>query len=490
MQTKPSRSTRLKQRSGFIVTCIAMVALGGCSDNEESTVAQDNNGPSSTEQTIRTVASHIGNNFGTNIDSMTTVAEGSTAVSGIIDSNLTGSDDNITAGRSNTGSTVQNDTIDSPEGGLARLLSDDPDTESNDEIASLLLPTLGIGGSGSMIQNGSQITIDPDEHSICEAWLGANYDADCPTLLNPLTVVLNTQSDDEGSVTYLYGGETVLSIEYAPMQGSYEFSLAGMKQVMQQAASTDSQVSVPQTMQGTVKLSTTITSNTPDAEAGTLTIAVTEPVMIIDSNENLDISLQNSTLLSMSSDATAGTASLAMNILGLQLNTLIDNDDGSNSTIGISLPAMTMNAEVSTAEDTLTLTDSGMGDRTFSVELDGVTVMQMSLAQFSAILAGNQGTLTFLDNFDFDINISDLSFFDDEAAPNASALISAQIPTDTILQEQNNGSTIVQSGGPLVVDYTLNDGATNPSGTVSVDAGQCFSDDENSDEPILLVACD
>lgn len=116
-----------------------------------------------------------------------------------------------------------------------------------------------------------------------------------------------------------------------------------------------------------------------------------------------------------------------------------------------------------------------MGDGPLTVAIDGTQVLQLTLPQFAAMLNGANGTIDILETLSFDLLISDLAAIDDTYANNSSAQISINAPSNTRLQEQSNDSTLIETGGPFVINYSISDGIDNPSGTVSVTAGECFN---------------
>ena len=345
----------------------------------------------------------------------------------------------------------------------------------------LLLPTLGIGGNGQITSTnastGTLISIDPDEASICAEWLGDTGapNTECTQLLGNLTVQVNAINNESGTVTYFFSGQTVLTIEYAPTQGSYELSLPGMKTVLQQLASqSGDEAMLPQVMQGAIKLSATVINETPGAEAGSFDIAVTQPIRIEQPSEDALFALASSNLLSMSADAASGTASMAIALTGLEY--AAQQSDGFTSTVfSLNLPAFTASASLSDEGNTLVLTDTGMGNGPLTVALDGTQVLRMKLPQFAAMINGATGTIDILEALNLDLLISDLAGIDDSYNDNSSAQITISAPANTRMHEQSNDTTLIETGGPFVINYNISDGIDNPSGTVSVTTGECFN---------------
>lgn len=472
--------------AGFILTLV--IACGGDSSTTSKAVDARISPNASPEEIIRNVAMQIGGNVGTNIDGVTSVLDQSSAVSTLLDNTVTNSGDEL--GVSNR--TILTSRNSESKTALTRLMNDDPQTTREDDVEQLMLPTLGVGGNGSASRNGSIITIDPDEHHICLEWMGSDYDPGCRDLLSHLTVQIDVRTENSGTVNYQFALEKVLTVVYAPNEGSYELSLNGFKRVLEHLANTDPELTVPDKMNGSIKLAASVLNDHPGAESGEFSVAVTQPISVVDSSDNLDLHIQNSTLLSVSSDADTGTGEIAMEVLGLVINGLSENTDGSNSTVAVNLPALSMSAVLRSGGDLLTLNNTGLGSHPFTIDVDDINVMRMSLPLFSAVVNNSGGTemVSFLQRLSLGIVISNMSIFDTKAAADSSASLSVEVPAATTLQALQNDSTKVSSGGPLRVEYTVNDGESNPSGTVVAGAGECFGDDESSDVPIILVACD
>jgi hypothetical protein len=457
-----------------------LTALSACGGEENAAPSAHTDSP---EQTVRTVASSISSNMGVNMDSVTGTADKSSAVSSVL--SQTPDSSTVTSTDTSTDSSTDSDDVvfgaADTASALALLMDDDSSDASEDIVHDLLLPTLGIGGNGQITSTnastGTLISIDPDEASICAEWLGDTGapNTECTQLLGNLTVQVNAINNESGTVTYFFSGQTVLTIEYAPTQGSYELSLPGMKTVLQQLASqSGDEAMLPQVMQGAIKLSATVINETPGAEAGSFDIAVTQPIRIEQPSEDALFALASSNLLSMSADAASGTASMAIALTGLEY--AAQQSDGFTSTVfSLNLPAFTASASLSDEGNTLVLTDTGMGNGPLTVALDGTQVLRMKLPQFAAMINGATGTIDILEALNLDLLISDLAGIDDSYNDNSSAQITISAPANTRMHEQSNDTTLIETGGPFVINYNISDGIDNPSGTVSVTTGECFN---------------
>ena len=125
------------------------------------------------------------------------------------------------------------------------------------------------------------MTIDPDEGRVCqEELVGMNDPAElqqCQDLLADLTVQIDAVTDESGTITYLFQSQPVVLISYAPLSGSYELNLAGLRSVMLRVAELDSKAgSVPERMQGAIRIAATVLNDTPGAESVNFALSVSE----------------------------------------------------------------------------------------------------------------------------------------------------------------------------------------------------------------------
>lgn len=500
-------------RLTLAILTLSMLAACGGSDSisePDSSFAKANTAKQPEVQ-VRKIADTISSNIGLNLDSVAVAAGFSSAVSSIVDTGIVvqlqtaGDDngaeqlpllDNTTDSTTNRLLTLQNDAQESAKSALELLLDDDSGTSRAHSIQQMLLPTLGIGGNGLITRAGSTITIDPDEGSICDEWLaGTDYtsadDQQCTDLLSHLSVQIDPLDDDSGLLSYLFSGRTVVSVNYSATQGSYQVSLAGVKTVLEQLATdTNDNSDIPDVMLGTVKLTATVTNDSPGAEAGSILLAVTEALRITDTSKNTHLQLGVSDLLTVSADAASRLATMALDIVDLSIAAREDDEDAAGQVLSLQAPAFTMTASMSDSGNTISVSNFGMGSGPLTIAVDGSSAMQMSLPPFAIKSKTEPGSQEILQNFDLNIDISDWNKLDDSYPVNSSASYSAYLPANTILHNQDSGGSKLVSGGPAVFNYAVNDGQLNPAGSLSVGAGECFSSDEEDTEWFTAVECD
>ena len=430
-----------------------LLALGACSSDQpaSTTVSEDTN------LLITNAAKHASANIGLNLNSMAAVTNNSTVVATL-----------------NKQRKVQS------QG------STDKRAKYDDDVRDFLLPTLQ-GGNATSTRNGNIVSIDPDERHVCQQWLDNNANAvdECSTVLSDLTVQLTATSDDTGTLRYFYAQQNLINIQYAPNRGSYELFLPGFKSIAQRVSdvSGDSTM-LPETMVGAVKLSTTIDNDTINEEAGKLSVAITSPLQIASSTGNYNFSLGTSTLFDASTNAATGNAkvSVGVNTFKLAAQHVFGTDENSITTFD--MPDFTMNADLNRFGTEVLLTNFGMSRGPFRMAINDIEVLNIALAKFSARFNDLNREIEFLSNFDLSVafNYSKAAFgwIGDDSTIN----MSASIPADTLLTEQDNGSTQVTRGGAVNYQYSsvvASGNGENFEQNVLFTSGQCFTESQDSD---------
>ena len=465
-----------------LLTVAMLSACGGNSGDNTNTPTDPtvNQGEvtADTDRVIQSAVDSVSGNIGTNMNSLESTTEGSSAVDGLLsddDDNLNPSADQITS---------------------SQPFADDEPLGFDKMARDVVLPTLE-GGNATRTRDGNTITIDPDEQYVCQQWSRDELDfidpsdvQNCAELISDLTVRIDATSDDTGKLTYLFANSNLLVIDYAPTAGGFEFVLPTIKAVIQRDSEiTGSDLMVPDVVLGAIKLSTVVTNNTPGSESGSMSFAVTEPVRIKSDADNYDLQLGNSTRLTVESNAATEDAKVSLNLdsIVLSMDDFVGTDPNALSTVNI--PNFSITAELQESGDKLLLTDTGFGTQAMSLSVSDRIIMTLAMAKTS-MLFSDEPILSILQNFDFDLNISDLSELTGGDYPvNSTAALALSTIGGTVLQEQDNDSIRVISGGPFNVAYSLIDGDTNPQGTSSFAQGECFEASED-ELGLVLASCE
>jgi len=388
-------------------------------------------------------------------------------------------------------------------GAVAPLIDSEPDVEADgtvgistdvisdsyefeDSIADFIRPTLE-GGNATQTRDGNTLTIDPDERHICSQWLEGSSDAEideCALILDDLMVRINAQTDDSGSVTYLIGNQTLANLQYSPNTGSFEIALAGVLTLAQRSESVSGESGeLPDVMTGAIKFSGSVTNSAVGREAGSFAIDVTEPMRVAYTATNESLQFGKSTLISMVTDASTGNGTMAMDIKGMQLQMIDDEATGVLSKVN--LPDFTLNAELSDRGDTVRLTNTGFGSP-LTYTMDGSLVATLAMAKLDAVF--KDAIIEFGSSLNLAVDIPDLKAFDDDPSlpDNASANLNLSAPGGTVLKEQPNYSTLVESGS-LTYSYSLVDGVENIQANATFTAGDCV---DIANDGLELVSCE
>lgn len=384
---------------------------------------------------------------------------------------------------------------DQTEGGLMGGVANSSDMQSIDSLDTsnnnFLINSLGIDDTGARVtREDNIITIDPDDESMCgdDIPLAGDLNNDpsqCQQLASDLTVMIDAQSAESGVITYLFQNTPVLLIGYSPMGASYEIKLGGLQNVLLRSQELSGITSTDMTnYSGALRLSGTILNDEPGQEAGELSLNVTETINIGSSESPTGLSLQPSTVFKVTLDEASGDVSMGVDWGALQLvaESASGNSEGDFNLTTTQLNLGGLSAELSFNEDqpALKVTNIGIGDVPLTVTIDSLESVNLTLARFGITIDNDTGTI----NLDGPLNASFMldniaQILEDQASDfTASAMISA--PANTVLVPQENGSTLVSSGGPVSATVIGGDGTSSGQADVSVGAGECFGSGDDS----------
>jgi len=353
-------------------------------------------------------------------------------------------------------------------------------------IADFIRPTME-GGNTTQVRDGNTITIDPDERHLCSQWLEGGTAAEideCASLFTDLVVRVEAQTEDSGRVTYLLDSQTLANLVYAPNEGSIEISLPGVLTLAQRSESISGDVGeLPDVMTGAVKISGSVTNATVGSEAGSFSVDVTEPMRVAFSPTNESLQFGRYKLIGMVTDAATGNGTMSMDIKSMQLQMIDDDITGALSKI--ELPDFTLNAELSDQGDTVQITNTGFGVP-LTYTMNGSVVATIALTKLDALLKDTG--MEFGTRLNLEIDVPDLQAFDDDPTlpNNASANLSVSAPGGTKLKEQQNYSTLVESGS-LTYSLNLIDGIQNIQVGGTFSEGDCF---DSGEDALELVSCE
>lgn len=445
-----------------ITAICALLALGACGgDKSVSTVVTED-----TDLLVQNAALHASSNLGVNINGIMAMADRSTVVATMNRRNTFSADRQITTA-----------------------------TKYDSEVFDHMLPTLE-GGNAVRSRNGNIITIDPDENYICQQWLADQNTLDinnCATVLSDLSVQITATTDDTGTISYHYSGQNLLSIQYAPATASYEIFLPGFNTLVKQVADiTGEAEDLPDTMKGAIRISTSLDNTNAGEEAGSLSVAITQPLQIASSTDNYDFTMGKSVLFDVSSNAATGNGTLSVGINALQIAAEGVLGSVPSALTTISLPDFTLSADLERSGTEVLLSNVGMGRGPFRVAVENNEVMSIALDKFSARFNDLTREAEFLQalNLNVAFNYSQAAF--GWIGDDSTMRIAASAPAGTVLTEQLNGSTKVSRGGPVSYQHAYVDGDNGTESfeqDIAFTTNQCFDDSQDNDG-FELVSCD
>lgn len=347
-------------------------------------------------------------------------------------------------------------------------------------------------------REGNLITIDPDETEVCAEDASGNLAQSeierCETLVRDMTVILDSSSETAGTISYFFQDQPVANIGYSDTSDSLEIFLAGLNTLSDADKALDPESrasSSASTVTGAIRLSSTSTTAADGSEAGSLSLAVTQPVNLADSDSS-SASIGTGTLFSFSVDESDDTGSIEFDIGKLLINQVREFDDGETEVIDFDLDGFTAIIDLNSGGDALTVSNLSLGNGPFIIAVDTEKVFDISLDALGFTISEENGEIT----INSDLN---LSAFANEAigedVVNVSALatmLQIMAPAGTRLAEQDNGSVLVLSGGPLGYTLTEPDVDEIPLTTsVTVAAGQCLGEAVQGFEDVpAIVTCD
>ena len=350
-------------------------------------------------------------------------------------------------------------------------------TETVDSIGGdsdrLLLATLGLDASGQATteRTGNRITIDPDDQAVCEGeiYLGDDDLQQCLELVKDLTVQLDAVTEESGQISYLYQGAPLLSIIYGPNAASYELDLGTYFRVESAAAAFLNETVDVASMSGKVRLVMNIENENTGSESGSVTLAVPEAIAITD-NDGSSISLAASNIMTMSSDAATGTASIELGMGALSI--LAASGDGSGNS-SLTMSGLTGVFNFDDVTEGLSARNIGFGGAPIRLNVEGSAV-EVSLSPFGFDVSGD-GELTMAQA----LNLALSMVGNDPDAGQISLSANVTAPAGTRIGDGVTESDIVKSGGPLSLNYSVTGGGQSASGLVTLAPGSCQNTAQN-----------
>ena len=448
---------RCRHLSAFVSLIGASLVVAGCGNSSSSSSGPD---PivddTTTSELVNNASVNIGGSLDTALNGVSRVTSGSMGSDGF--------------------------TEDPAESGIGGLWSND--------AQSLVDTSLNLGNEENTIREGSRITIDPDDASVCaEELIGMDGNDEefqrCVALVSDMLVQIDASSDTAGSLTYLFQNQALVAIDYTDTSNSFELNLGTLKSLIDtnNALNPDAGNDSPlDTIQGAIRLSATATNQNSGSEAGSVSLEVSQPLSVVSADAGTTLSLGTGKILSMSADAADESASIEIELGALRAS---ESDEG--SVRSIDMDGLTAIIDIDTSSDLLTVRNLGIGQGPLRVALDNADVLNLGLDTFGFTASMDSEDITLTGGLNLSLVIRQI-FEDNTVSDTLFTMLEMTAPAGTRVVEQLNGSLMVASGGPLNYSLTTQDEDGNPAvNQVTVEVGQCADNPSGEQQ---LVSCE
>ena len=367
-----------------------------------------------------------------------------------------------------------------------------------EDSTRLINKTLGLFENDNAVVTRSEnrVTIDPDEVSLCSDAALVDDDLSesdlddfhrCQQLLADLTVQIDATSEDSGTVAYLFQNTVFVTFGYGPSTDSFELNLGGLKLISDanDALDPDSfgEASTPDSMQGALRLTSVVNNDSEGAEAGSLALDVTQDIAIADSQNSIDIALGTGNLFSISADAATESGVLEFNAGAARLRGEVDED-----LLSINLEGFTGRAEITAGGDQLIVSNLGIGNGPIFMTINDVEFLRATMETFGFEVGESSEEIVLNGNLNLALILDNSGLLNNGTDEVMSLMLDVAAPAGTGFFNRDDGSVEVTRGGPFSFSYTSTEGNSNASQSVVVEAGQCFSEIEDSDD-IAVTVC-
>lgn len=382
-------------------------------------------------------------------------------------------------------------------------------TSGDNEGQNFVASTLALGDTENAVttREGNKVTINPDEVQLCAEefadTLTINEEQQrCETLLADLTVELLASDEEAGSITYLFQENPVVRLGYGNGRDSLALNLGGLKSFADANSALDpnafGESDTPDTMNGEISFVATNTNSNIGEEAGSIAIEITQPVNI--SSADVNLSLDNGELFSISADSGSGTGELGFDIGAIAATAPFRNEDIANINLdGFSGSArLDLSETAADAPATITVSNLGIGRGMLQMNINDQEALQMTMQTFGfTVTAGTSGlngdgsTSVQIDNtMDISLMINNATGLDLDSSPALQAMLSLQAPGGTTMSlggdDFDDPSIQVFQGGPFILALSASDETDSQEMSYTINAGECLYPATGSSDPSVM----
>ena len=376
-------------------------------------------------------------------------------------------------------------TVEVVAGGSNQMVQQAP-TETNlpTTVPSLVKASLATdeSSSGVTTRSGNNILVDPDETELCidadVLSAGSQTELDnCRALLQHVTVQLLVSDEDTGELTYLYKNQPMIIMGYSPNTESIQidlgvtnvFSIDYSMQYLNEDITLD--INQPDTVAGALKLEATVFNEAPSQEAGSLSFDVVQPVRIVNTNTQENISIGQGQLFAASVDAGAGTGEISFDLGAITANWVEES-----SLRRLNIPGISARADVDAESGAFKVSNFGLARGPLTMSVDNKEILRLALETFGFTVVENSDDLTIDGNLNLFAMIDHT--LEPELDPSVENLFLEMMATSgTSLNRAGNGNLQIGGTGP----FTITVGNTRTSGavereTIVAQSGDCIGE--------------
>jgi hypothetical protein len=325
----------------------------------------------------------------------------------------------------------------------AGIVIDDGSGGGGSSAASQIGVALGVVfHSVAGVRIDDTVTYTPNPADLCLNTLLAALSsqptlADCEAFYSHITAELTIDSADDGTLAFMYDGNTALTIGYAPDTAYIELDLAEIRNVLEAFWQQVGTSNLPDTMAGRFRL----TAESLGVDSGRITFSIEEAINLVDPTNEIDIQVAAApAALVLTLDAPNNTASIELGLAGIDsILPFVDLSDVTHQTL-VSLGGLSFLTALENDGANLVGTEIGLGDGGFTIDVvndgggDDPIDFSIMLPNFAFTVDGAAGTLTFDSLVDFAFAVDDrFGLFDPTYTPGTAHTFDLDIAAGTQL---------------------------------------------------------
>lgn len=357
-------------------------------------------------------------------------------------------------------------------------------------VDALIDLSLGLDGNADFTREGNSLFIDPDDAALCQhELLSADATAEeqqfCELMVSDLTVRIDGQTEEAGNIHYLYQGQALFNIAYAPGEVAYKVHLDGLYLVIQKANAIDPMTfdNIPEVFSGVFELGMKINED----DSGAMSVTINSPIAIADNEEAFDLNIAASDLLRFEYDDAMGTASMELDAGAAALSFF----DGVQ--YDFVSPGSTVRVDLLDNGDRVSVSKLGFRDGAITISLDSIEMLRMTLSTFGFDVDAN-GSIKLTGALDFNFMLSLVGdVFNQGQGGGSEDVLNLNLalgaPNGARFTPQDQGSVKLEDAGPFNVDFSASSNEFSDQQNFTVNQGECFAESMDGNALFSQVVC-